>query len=194
MSGSRPHTDATALLTSHAAGDSRATAQLIPLVYDRLNRLAAYYMKPERRDHTLEPAALVHEAYLRIIDGKCVDWQGKTHFFAVAAKQMRLVLIDHARARLAQKRKAMLVSLRDVAAPEPEQFVDLLALEEALAGLAQASPRQAQVFELRFYSGLKVNEIAHVLEVSERTVKGDWKIARTWLARELYRRSSASQS
>jgi RNA polymerase sigma factor (TIGR02999 family) len=143
-------------------------------------------MKPERRDHTLEPAALVNEAYLRLIDGNRVDWQGKTHFFAVAARQMRRVLIDHARARHAQKRKAMMVSLSDVAAPNPDQVVDLLALEEALAQLARASPRQARVFELRFFSGLEVKEIAHLLAVSDRTVKGDWKVARTWLARELY--------
>ena len=192
MEPSRSSTDATSLLTSHATGDAQATSQLLPLVYQRLKKLAAHYMKAERPDHTLQPTAVVHEAYLRIIDGKQVDWRGKSHFFALAARQMRRVLVDHARARNAQKREALLVSLVDAPASSA-QIIDVLVLEQALNKLAELSLRQARVFELRFYAGLEVKEIAQVLEVSERTVKGDWRVARTWLARELFHSSSRVQ-
>jgi RNA polymerase sigma factor (TIGR02999 family) len=185
VSSERPSADATELLNSHVSGDARATSELLPLVYARLRRLAAHYMKGERPGHSLQPTELVHEAYLRLIDGERVDWQGKTHFFAVAARQMRRVLIDHARARKAQKREATLVSLGDVPEQDATGIVDVIALDEALTKLAEASTRQADVFELRAYGGLKVKEIATHLGVSERTVKGDWTVARTWLAREL---------
>jgi RNA polymerase sigma factor (TIGR02999 family) len=185
VNDSRALADATELLNSHVSGDARASSELLPLVYARLRKLAAHYMKAERPGHSLQPTELVHEAYLRLIDGERVNWQGRTHFFAVAARQMRRVLVDHARARKAQKRDATLVSLGDVPQPGASGIVDVLALDEALTRLADASSRQADVFELRAYGGLKVNEIAEHLGVSERTVKGDWTVARTWLAREL---------
>ena len=193
MNDSRATADATELLNSHVSGDARATSQLLPLVYARLRKLAAHYMKAERPGHSLQPTEVVHEAYLRLIDGERVDWQGKTHFFAVAARQMRRVLIDHARARKAQKRETTLVSLGDVPAPGETQIIDVLALDEALTRLADASSRQADVFELRAYGGLKVKEIADHLGVSERTVKGDWTVARAWLARELTQTGPAVQ-
>jgi RNA polymerase sigma-70 factor (ECF subfamily) len=194
MDHAQPSTNATSLLTSHLSGDAQATSQLFQLVYKRLKKLAAHYMKAERPDHTLQPTAVVHEAFLRLVDGKSVDWQGKSHFLALAGRQMRRVLVDHARAHNAKKREALLVSLVDAPAPGTSQVIEALALEESLNKLAKRSSRQAHVFEMRFYAGLTVKEIAHILEVSERTVKGDWSVARTWLAHDLYRSASGTPS
>lgn len=194
MGSVQPTDDAISLLSSHLSGDAQATTQLFELVYKRLKRLAAHYMKAERPNHTLQPTAVVHEAYLRIAQGKHVDWRGKNHFLALAGRQMRRVLVDHARAHHAKKREALLVSLVDAPAPGSSQTIDVLALEESLNKLARRNARQAQVFEMRFYAGLTVNEIAGILEVSERTVKGDWSVARTWLARELYRSATGVAS
>jgi len=178
---------ATEALVAHSNGDPKAAEELLPLVYDRLRSLAARYMRSERRDHTLQPTALVHEAYLRLVDRTRVDWQGKTHFYAVAATQMRRVLAEHARARRAGKRGggARKVTLEDLVGITAGGLVDVLALDEALEKLAQASPRQGRVVELRFLAGLSIEETAHVLDVSVGTVKGDWRVARAWLAREL---------
>jgi RNA polymerase sigma factor (TIGR02999 family) len=178
---------ATQALVAHSGGDAMAAAELLPLVYDRLRALAGHYMRLERPDHTLQPTALVHEAYLRLIDGARVDWNGRTHFFAVAAIQMRRVLAEHARSRGAQKRGggARKVTLSDPAAITAGGMLDMLALDEALEKLARQSQRQCRVVELRFFGGLSVEETAHVLEVSPSTVKGDWRVAKAWLAREL---------
>jgi len=177
----------TRALVAHSNGDPKAASQLLPLVYDKLRALAATYMRGERPDHTLQPTALVHEAYLKLVDLTKIDWQGKTHFFAVAATQMRRVLADHARTRRADKRGggARKVTLSDPSAITPTGLVDMLDLDEAMDRLAGESPRQSRVVELRFFGGLSVKETAHVLDVSEGTVKGDWKVAKAWLAREL---------
>jgi len=178
---------ATRALVAHSNGDPKAASQLLPLVYDKLRALAANYMRNERPDHTLQPTALVHEAYLKLVDLKQIDWQGKTHFFAVAATQMRRVLADHARTRRVRKSggDARRVTLSDPAAITPTGLVDMLDLDEAMDRLARESPRQSRVVELRFFGGLSVKETAHVLDVSEGTIKGDWRVAKAWLAREL---------
>jgi RNA polymerase sigma factor (TIGR02999 family) len=144
-------------------------------------------MRQERSDHTLQPTALVHEAYIRMIDVDRIDWQGKTHFFAIAARQMRRVLIEHARKAGAQKRGArpQMISLDENLAVTEERTVDLLALDEALEKLAGRNERHAQVAELRFLAGMSEKETAFALQVSERTVREDWRVARAWLAREL---------
>jgi RNA polymerase sigma factor (TIGR02999 family) len=167
--------------------NSGATSNLLPIVYDQLRALAAKYMQRERADHTLQPTALVHEAYIRLIDASRVDWQGKSHFFALAATQMRRVLIEHARARNAAKRGggALKVTLHDGDAISPDGVLDMLALDQALERLHGESPRQCRVVELRFFGGLSVEETAHILAVSSSTVKGEWRMAKAWLAREL---------
>ena len=187
MSEQRAHV--THALLAHSRGDPTAVAELLPLVYDKLRNLAARYMRSERVDHTLQPTALVHEAYIRLVDHARIDWQGKTHFFAVAAVQMRRVLAEHARARRARKRGggAKKVTLEDAVAITEGGAVDLLALDEALERLAHESPRQSRVVELRFLGGLTIEETAHVLDISIGTVKGDWRVARAWLLRELSR-------
>jgi RNA polymerase sigma factor (TIGR02999 family) len=177
----------TQALLAHASGDRLVAARLLPLVYDELRHLAARYMRRERRDHTLQPTALVHEAYLRLIDASQIDWQGKTHFLAVAATQMRRVLADHARAHGARKRggDARKVTLDDNLAISGQGTLDMLALDEAMEKLARDSPRQSRVVELRYFGGLSVEETARILDVSASTVKGDWRVAKAWLAREL---------
>jgi RNA polymerase sigma-70 factor (ECF subfamily) len=177
----------TADLTATVSGDRNAAERLMPLVYSELRALAGKYLKGERPGHTLQPTALVHEAYLRLIDISRVDWRGKTHFYAMAARQMRRILVDHARAAAARKRgaRALKVTLDDRLAVGAEQPLELLALDEALSGLARRHPRQARVAELRLFSGMEVKTVAAALEVSERTVKGDWRLARAWLMRAL---------
>ena len=183
----RNERDPTESLISHVRGDPAAASELLPVVYDALRRLAAKLMKNERRGHTLCPTDLVHEAYMRLIDVRQVDWKGKGHFLAVAATQMRRVLVDHAKRRGAAKRNAgeCRVTLEDQLAIDPTEPLELLAIDEALARLGRRHQRQAQIAELRLFGGLGTKELAHVLEVSERTVSNDWKFARAWLAREL---------
>jgi RNA polymerase sigma-70 factor (ECF subfamily) len=178
-------------------GRPRATAeQLMPLVYDELRRLARGYMARESRDHTLQPTALVNEAYLRLIDQSRVNWRGRSHFRAVGARVMRRILIDHARRRGGLKRGGDLqrVTLGDSLLSPPDPDVDLpelLALNDALEELAQLDERQARVVELRFFGGLTTDEIAETLEVSERTVGNDWKHGRAWLKRALSHREGS---
>ena len=169
----------TELLLSISSGNRNAIQQLMPLVYDELRAIAAKRLKQERSDHTLQPTALVNEA---------VDWQGKAHFCAVAATMMRRILVDHARRRNAVKREAggHQVPLQDTLLPSmsPEP-VDVVAVNDLMEQLAKVNPRQAQVFELRCFGGLDVKETAAVLDVSEATVKNDWRFARAWLASQL---------
>jgi RNA polymerase sigma-70 factor (ECF subfamily) len=181
--------DHTEALTASAAGDCEAASRLLPQVYDELRAIAATYMQRERAEHTLQPTALVHEAYMRLIDIERIDWQGRNHFLAMAATQMRRILVNHARDRGAQKRGGgqTLVTLNEDAAVADVDTVEMLALDEALQKLGAASPRQGRVAEMRLFAGLKVDEIANVLEVSARTVKMDWRVARAWLRRELGR-------
>ena len=182
--GSRERS-ATESLAALSRGEREAAHELMPLVYDKLRALAGRYMQSERRDHTFQPTALVHEAYLALVNVDRIDWNGKTHFYAMAARQMRRALVDHARERGAKKRAGRKVTLRTDVALAPERPLKFLALHEALEKLAGKNKRQADVAELRFFGGLDEKEIAHALGVSERTVRSDWLKGRTWLAREL---------
>jgi len=161
--------------------------KLTPQVYDQLRDLARRYLQREGGYHTLQPTALVHEAYIRMAGIDRIEWAGKTHFFAVAARQMRRVLVEHARAAVAQKRggKKQRVTLHDGHALTTERSLDLLALEQALDLLAERSPRQAKVAELKLFAGMGASEACVALQVSERTAREDWRVARAWLSREL---------
>ena len=184
-----PNAKTTQILQEMQAGDRNAPARLLPLVYDEFRHLARHYLKAERANHTLQPTALVHEAYLKLVDQSRVNWQGRTHFFAVAAQAMRRILVDHARAHLRQKRGggAHRITLDDAVALSPQREEDVLALDEALEKLAQLDERQAKIVELRFFAGMTVEEVAESLGVSKRTVEADWTMARAWLLRELER-------
>jgi RNA polymerase sigma factor (TIGR02999 family) len=176
----------TGLLRSSSQGDRLAEAKLISLVYGELRRRAVAYMRMERPDHTLQPTALVHETYLKMI-GQHADWQNRSQFFGVAAKQMRRILVDHARKHKAGKRpgNGIRVSFHDALATATEQPGELTAINEALERLATEYPRQAEVVELRFFGGYTEEEVAGVIGVSPETVKRDWKFAKTWLCRDL---------
>jgi RNA polymerase sigma factor (TIGR02999 family) len=175
--------DITRLLRAASSGERGDVDALLAAIYDDLRRLASHQMSGERRAHTLEPTAIVHEAYLRLIDQRSTDWRDRLHFFAVAARVIRRVLIDHARARDALKRGGELVRvpLESVDVPAMGRDVDILALEEALRGLAELDPRQAQIVELRFFGGLSVDEIAEYLAISARSVDREWACAKAWL-------------
>ena len=175
------------LLKEWNAGDREALDRLTPLVYEELRRQAAHYLRRERPGHTLQTTALIHEAYLRLVDAQDVRWQGRAHFFAIAANLMRRILVDHARRRDADKRggSQVRVQLDEALAVAEETEVDLLAIDEALNKLAAIDEQQARVVELRFFSGLSVEETAAALGVSPKTVKRDWSVARAWLRREI---------
>ncbi|MFW6083588.1 MAG: sigma-70 family RNA polymerase sigma factor [Gemmatimonadota bacterium] len=180
----------TGLLEAHAAGDEKALEQLIPLVYDDLRRIAHQRLRSERRSHTLDTTAVVHEAYLRLVDVSAPDWNGRAHFFAVSSRLIRNLLIDYARRRKADKRggDAIRVPLNeelDSASIEGPDAVDLLALDDALTELARYDERLERVVECRFFGGLTVPETAHVLGVSTRTVERDWTRAKAYLYRAL---------
>lgn len=177
----------TLLLQHLNRGDAGAEAKLVSVVYDELRRLAAHYMRRERPDHTLQATALVHEAFLRLTKQKDVNWQGKAHFFGVAAKLMRQILIDHARARLRDKRGAggQKLSLDEGLLLTEARSAELLAVNDAIDRLAKLDPRQACIVELRFFGGLNVDETAEVVGVSPKTVKRDWSLAKAWLYEEL---------
>ena len=178
--------DVTQLLADVQNGRADATPQLIPLVYDELRRLARQQMRRERPDHTLQPTALVHEAYFRLVNQPDRTWQTRTHFIRIAAQVMRRMLIDHARARRTAKREGGLrVPLEEPLLVTEEQSDELLALNEALERLAQFDARQSRVVELRFFGGLTVEETAEALDLSPKTVKRDWCVARAWLHREV---------
>ena len=180
----------TQLLREWSNGDRAALDKLIPIVYDELRRQAARYMRRERPGQSLQTTALVHETYLRLIDQRAVRWQNRAHFFAIAARLMRRILVDHVRRHRAAKRggpEPELLTLDGGEAEHDMRAVDLLALDAALTRLAALDERQAQVVELRFSGDLSVEEAAGVLGVSERTVKRDWQAAKTWLRRELAR-------
>jgi len=177
----------TQLLVAWSNGDESARERLVPIVYDQLHHLARHYMRRERPGHTLQTTALVHEAYIRLVGAENLHWQNRAHFFAVSAQLMRRILIDIARQRLQLKHGggALQVSLGDDLAVSAEPGVDFLALDEALSRLKELNPRQAEIVELRYFGGLKEEEIAEVLKVSLRTVQQDWRLARLWLYREL---------
>jgi RNA polymerase sigma factor (TIGR02999 family) len=177
----------TQLLLEWSRGDVGAREALLPLVYDELRRLAAAYLRRERPDHTLQPTALVHEAYLRLVQERQVDWRGRSHFFSVAAKLMRRILVDHARGRLADKRGAGTpkVPLTEALVMSETRPSDLLVLDESLTRLASLDPQQSRVVELRVFAGLTVEETSRVLDISPATVKRDWAVAKAWLLREI---------
>jgi RNA polymerase sigma-70 factor, ECF subfamily len=179
--------EVTLLLSALSRGDEDAGAKLIPVVYDELRRLAGGYMRRERADHTLQATALVHEAFLKLVEQQSVNWQSRAHFFGVAAQLMRRILIDHARGHLRQKRggEHKKVSLNDALIFSPEQSAELIAVDESLQRLAKLDERQARVVELRFFGGLSVEEAAAVLGISAKTVKRDWSVARAWLYADL---------
>lgn len=177
----------THLLKEWSDGDQRALDELTPLVYEELRQQAARYLRKERPGHSLQATALINEAFLRLIDVKNVQWQNRAHFFGIAANLMRRILVDHARRRDAEKRGGtqMRLTLDDAFAIAKEPAVDLLAIDEALDRLAAIDEQQARVVELRFFSGLSVEETAAALGVSPKTVKRDWSVARAWLRREI---------
>ena len=179
--------DVTPILIDLRAGNKEAESRLIPLVYRELRRLAAHYLRAERADHTLQPTALVHEAYLRLTRLREVDWQSRSHFFATAATVMRRILVDHARAQRANKRDAFreAVSLEEALVVSPSRSSQLIALDEALDKLAKLDIRRSKIVELRFFGGLSEEETGEVLGISARTVKRDWRVAKAWLYNEV---------
>jgi RNA polymerase sigma factor (TIGR02999 family) len=179
--------DVTQLLIQWSKGDSAALDALVPLVYDELRRLAQLYLNREKPGHTLSSTALVHEAYLRMVKQKEASWQNRAHFFAVAARMMRRILVDHARKHHYAKRGggALTLSLDEAIAPAPEREIDLVALDDALETLAKLDERQSRMVELRFFGGLSIEETSEVLGVSTPTVKREWASARAWLYREI---------
>jgi RNA polymerase sigma-70 factor, ECF subfamily len=179
--------EVTQLLLAWSKGDKQALDRLVPLVYDELRRLAQSYMRKERADQTLQTTALIHEAYVRLIDANRVEWQNRAHFFGVAARVMRQILVALARERASQKRGggAQRISLDESMIIDDGRGEDLVALDEALGALAQFDTRKAQVVEMRFFGGLTEEEIATALNVSPETVRRDWRLARSWLRRRL---------
>lgn len=187
VEGTTVRPDVTQLLLSWREGDAEAPERLMPLVYDELRRLAREYLRRERADHTLQATALVHEAYLRLVDDKAVNWQSRAHFYGIAARLMRRILVDHARAHNAEKRGGLTprVSLDEARVLACENTADLLAVDGALQDFAQLYPRKGDVVELKFFGGLETREISEVLHVSEKTVLRDWSFAKLWLCRAL---------
>ncbi|MFH1746614.1 MAG: sigma-70 family RNA polymerase sigma factor [Planctomycetota bacterium] len=179
--------DITGILQRASDGDDSAVNRLLPLVYDELRALAESYLQQERPDHTLQATALVHEAYLRLVRQEEVQWRSRAHFFAVSAQAIRRILVDHARGHKRLKRGGdwERVRLEQEELWLSQTSVDVLALDEALEKLGQLHPRQAQIVELRFFGGMSLKEVARYLDISPRTVDGDWSMARAWLRREL---------
>jgi RNA polymerase sigma-70 factor (ECF subfamily) len=182
--------DLTQLLLDLRSGSARnpaAAGRVFEAVHDELRRAAAALMRRERPDHTLQPTALVNEAYLRLVDGTRVEWQNRAHFFGIAARAMRQILVDHARARAAEKRGGgwERVTLDERLEVLSHREIDVFELDDALSRLGEMDARMARIVELRFFAGLTVEEVAHVLEISRRTVQREWRVAKMWLAREL---------
>ncbi|HEY4050197.1 MAG TPA: sigma-70 family RNA polymerase sigma factor [Acidobacteriaceae bacterium] len=183
----RDSADITTLLQQVRVGNAAAESDLIPLIYNELRAIARNQMGRERPDHTLQATVLVHEAFLQLVGNSQIDWQNRAHFFALASRVMRRILVDHARAARAQKRPGARekVELESALAFAEGQYAEFLALDEALDRLSEWDPRQSRVVEMRFFGGLSFEEIAEVLGISERTAKRDWRMARAWLYREL---------
>lgn len=186
--------DVTKLLLAWGEGQDQALEALIPIVHDELRRIARRYLANERSDHTLQPTALVNEMYLKLINVDRIEWQNRAHFLGVSARLMRQILVDHARRRQFQKRGggSVRVALDDQLVPSTET-PDLLALDEALNGLAKIDARKVRVVELRFFGGLGIRDTAETLKISEETVNRDWRMAKAWLRRELERKSASPQ-
>jgi len=182
-----PSKDITAILGEWGRGDASALDALVPLVYGDLRRLAAYYLRRERPDHTLQPTALVHEVYLRLAGQAPVNWEGRTQFFAIAARLIRQVLVQHARRHRAAKRggAGRGLSVTGVDGLSERRPVELLALDDALRALSSVDPQKGRIVELRFFAGLTVEEVAGLLGVAPITVKREWRLTKAWLRREL---------
>jgi RNA polymerase sigma factor (TIGR02999 family) len=185
----QPRSDVTHLLGALRKGDRQALDALLPLVYGEMRAVAARALRGERGDHTLQPTALVHEAYLRMVGGENVPWQNRAHFVGCAARVMRNILVDHARARRADKRGGggHKVTLTDALGLAEERDLDLIALDDALHALAAFDEQKSRIVELRYFGGLSEEEVAEVLGVSERTVRRGWTMAKAWLRREMLR-------
>lgn len=177
--------EVTLLLVEWAKGNQRALDDLTPLVYRELRLLAASYLRKERQSHTLQPTALVHEAYLRLVDQSSPTWQSRAHFFGVAARLMRQILVDHARRKQAGKRAGLKVPLDKAVSFQPERGRDLIALDTGLSALEKIDPRKCKTIELRYFGGLSMEEIAQSLEVSAITVRRDLRMAEAWLHQEM---------
>ena len=188
----RPPNQITQLLQRWRDGNREALDALLPLVYEELRRLAHRHLRNERAEHTLQSSALVHEAYLRLLGQDFPHWEGRTHFFAIAAQLMRQILVDYARRHRASKRGSgvCMLTLGDVDALPQGKDVDVVALNDALNSLAEIDPRQSHVVELRFFAGLSLQETSEVMGIGTATVQRDWTAARAWLHREMSRRSS----
>ena len=186
--------EVTRLLGEYQHGDAQAMEKLLPLVYDELRRLAASYFRRERKDHTLQPTALVHEVYMKLVDQRSVEWQSRGHFLSMAATLMRRVLVDHARSHEADKRGGggQKVLLDENIAAAEERELDAIALDAALTRLERLDPEQARIVELRFFGGLSVDEVASIMKISPATVKRYWASAKAWLYRELAKGAAAS--
>jgi RNA polymerase sigma factor (TIGR02999 family) len=186
---SEPPNEVTRLLQDWRGGDRKALDALLPLVYKELRRLAHFQLRNERPDHTLHSAALVHEAYLRLVGVNPPQWESRTHFFAIASQLMRQILVDYARRHRAAKRGASVckLSVEEAAMASRGKDVDVVALDDALQTLAKIDARQSRVVELRFFAGLSLDEISEALEIGPATVQRDWTAARAWLYRELSR-------
>jgi len=190
--GAKPAEEVTALLQAWSGGDQAAFDKLAPVVYNELRRLARHYMARERRDHTLQPTALVHEAYMRLADFQRLHWKNRVHFFAISSQVMRRVLVDSARSRERQKRggNPQRLSLDECADLGQQHDAALIALDDALTALAASDARKCRVVEMKFFGGLRTEEIAESLQVSPDTVLRDWKLAKLWLLRELNRKEA----
>jgi RNA polymerase sigma-70 factor (ECF subfamily) len=185
--GSSSKPDVTGLLRAWSAGDENALETLLPVLHSELRRIAKRYMARERKDHTLQPTALINEAFLRLVDLQSVQWQDRDHFLAFSAQIMRRILINHAVARNTLKRDA---GTRGLPPAGPDRNLELIGLDDALRTLAELDPRKAQIVELRFFGGLSVDETAAVLKVSPQTVLRDWSLSKSWLAREMGRQNN----
>jgi RNA polymerase sigma factor (TIGR02999 family) len=183
--------EVTKLLRVWRAGDPRALDALVPQVYKELRRLAHFQLKKERPNHTLQSAALVHEAYARLVGQDSLEFENRAHFFAVAAQLMRQILVDYARRHRAEKRGGgvFMLTLEDAMALPQRKDLDVVALDDALTALAKIDERQSRVVELRYFAGLSLEETAEAMEIAESTVRRDWTVARAWLHRELSRRA-----
>ena len=184
-----PRGQVTQMLARARQGEESAVAALLPLVYGELRALAGSYFRKQASDHTLQPTALVHEAYVKLVGPTDAGWESRAHFFAVAAKAMRQILTDHARRKKAAKRggaeERQKIALSRIDTPAPTEEFDLIALEEALGKLAQIDERQCSIVEMRFLAGLTVSEVAEVTHLSTATVEREWRMAKAWLRREL---------
>ena len=181
------HGEVTILLAKLTEGNQEAASELIPLVYSEMRRLAGAYMRRERGDHTLQPTALVNEAYLKLVEQRSVDWQSRSHFFGIAAQVMRRILVDHARGHMRDKRGGgqKPVPIDEALVFAPEQSEEFLKLNEALERLSKLDERQGKIVELRFFGGLTVEQTAELMGISPKTVKRDWSMAKAWLHGEM---------